>query len=187
MKINYLTTNKLKFKIAQNYFDKLPGVELVQQVFETPEIQAETCEQIAAYSAVFAAHQLGEPCVKMDAGFFIPALGGFPGPFVKYVNDWLSEEKYLALMSDEDDRSMYFEDVTAVAFADGTVKTFAKRYYGKMAEPGNYIPSKWPANSLFIPDGYEKPLGSMSSEEQEEYWKDGVLPEVVAYLSSHDS
>ena len=185
MKINYLTTNELKFKIAKNYFDELPDAELVQQTFETPEIQAETCEEIATYSALFAAKQLGEPCVKMDAGFFIPALGGFPGPFVKYVNNWLSEEKYLALMEYETDPSVYFEDATAVAFPDGTVKNFTKQYNGTIAEPGNYTSSKWPANSLFIPDGYDRPLGSMSDKEQEEYWKDGVWPEVAEFLSNN--
>lgn len=182
MKINYLTTNELKYKIAKNYFDKLPEIEPVQQTFETPEIQAETCEEIATYSALFAAKWLGEPCVKMDAGFFIPALNGFPGPFVKYMNEWLSEEKYLGLMEGETDRSAYFIDATAIAFPDGTSRVFTKEHYGRVAEHGDYIPSKWPANSLFIPDEYDKPLGSMSDAEQEEYWRDGVLPQVVTYL-----
>ena len=61
MKINYLTTNKLKYKIAKNYFDRLPEIELVQQTFEVPEIQAETCEEIAIHSALFAATRTGLP------------------------------------------------------------------------------------------------------------------------------
>jgi XTP/dITP diphosphohydrolase len=184
MKINHLTTNKLKFKIAQNYFAGLLEYELVQHSFDTPEIQSNSCEEIARYSAVFAAKAIDEPCIKMDAGFFIPALGGFPGPFVKYVNEWLSEEKYLALMEGETDRSMYFEDATVVAFPDGSSQSFVKKYTGRIAEPGNYTPSKWPANSLFIPDGYDQPLGSLSDEAQEDYWRDGVLPEVVEYLAN---
>lgn len=182
MKINYLTTNDLKFKIAQNYFDELEGYELVQHSFDTPEIQSDSCEEIARYSAVYAAQQLGEPCIKMDAGFFINALSGFPGPYVKYTNEWLSEEKLLALLEDETDRSCYFLDATVIGFPDGTSRSFTKKYTGTIATKGNYQPSKWPANSLFIPDGHDIPLGSMSDEEQEKYWHGGVLPEIIAYL-----
>lgn len=182
MKINYLTTNELKFKIAQNYFDKFDAYELVQQTFETPEIQDSSCEEIARYSAVYAAKVLGEPCVKMDAGFFIAALNGFPGPFVKYVNEWLDEEKILRLLEGELDRSAYFLDATALGFPDGSSHIFTRRFKGTIARPDNYQPSKWPANSLFIPDDYDVPLGSMSDTEQEEYWRDGVWADVVTFL-----
>ena len=184
MKINYLTTNELKFKIAQNYFDGLTGYELVQQQLETPEIQDESCEEVAKYSAIFGARELGEPCLKMDAGFYIPALGGFPGPFVKFINEWLTEEKILAMLDGEEDRTAYFLDATAVSLPDGSSRIFTKKYMGTIAEPGNYQPSKWPANSLFIPDGYSTPLASWSDEEQEKYWHGGVLPEIVEYLES---
>ncbi len=184
MKINYLTSNDLKFKIAQNYFDELEGYELVQHSFETPEIQSDTCEEIARYSAVFGARQIGEACLKMDAGLFISALNGFPGPYVKYVNDWLSEEKLLALLEGEPDRSAYFMDATVIGFPDGTSQVFTLKYPGTIATADNYSPSKWPANSLFIPDGHKVPLGSMSIEEQEAYWHGGVLPEIVTYLEN---
>lgn len=182
MKINYLTTNELKFKIAQNYFKNLKDHELVQHTMETPEIQDVSCEEIARYSAVYAANEIGEACVKMDVGFFINALGGFPGPFVKYVNDWLSEEKFMSLLENESDRSAYFLVATAIGFTDGTSKVFSRRFAGRIAEPDKYTPSAWPANSLFIPDGYDVPLGGMSREEQEEYWQDDVWSAVIEYL-----
>ena len=182
MKINYLTTNQLKLKIAQNYFDGLEGYELVQHSLETPEIQDTSCEEIARYSAVYAAKEIGEACVKMDVGLFINALGGFPGPFVKYVNDWLPEEKLMALLESESDRSVYFLVATAIGFPDGTSKVFSRKFMGQIAEPGNYTPSAWPANSLFIPDGHDIPLGMMSQEDQEAYWQDDVWPDVIAFL-----
>ncbi len=183
MKINYLTTNTLKFKIAKNYFDGLDEHDLVQYTFEAPEIQHESCEEIARYSAVYAAQQIGEPCVKMDAGFFITALNGFPGPFVKYVNDWLSEEKILALLDGESDRRAKFIDASAIGFPDGTSEVFVREFAGTIAERGEYQPSRWPANSLFIPYGYDIPLGSMSAEEQERYWHGGIWPELIEYLN----
>ena len=184
LKLNYITTNKLKFKIAQNYFNEMADVGLVQYAIDTPEIQSTSCEEIARQSAIFAAKEIGEPCVKMDAGFFIPVLNGFPGPFVKYVNDYLNEEKILKLLEDESDRSAYFLDTTAIGFPDGTSKIFVKKYTGYIAKAGEYTPSKWPANSLFIPEGYDKPLGSMTEKKQEEYWSGGMWSEIVEYLSA---
>lgn len=182
MKINYLTTNKLKFNLAKNYFSSLDNYELVQHTLEVPEIQHKSCEEIARYSAVYAAQEIGEPCVKTDVGFFIKALGGFPGPFVRYANEWLNEEKFLKLLEGEVDRTAYLLDATAIGFPDGSSKVFTKKHYGVIAKPGNYRVSSWPANSLFIPDGYDMPLGSMAAEEQEEYWGGGVWPEVTGYL-----
>lgn len=99
------------------------------------------------------------------------------------MNEWLSEEKILALLANEPDRSAYFLDATVIGFPDGASKVFRKEYHGTIAEPGNFQLSDWPANSLFIPNGYDVPLGSMSAEDQERYWHGGVWPEVVEYLS----
>lgn len=187
MKVNYLTTNELKFKIAKNYFDTTDDIELIQHAFDVPEIQSDSCGEVACYSAVYAAKELGEPCVKLDAGFFIDTLGGFPGPFVKYVNEWLDEEKYLALLEGTTNRAAYFLDATAVGFPDGTSRVFTKKYGGTIVENGHYIPSAWPANSLFIPDGYDEPLGAMPDLVQEKYWGDGLWAEVVEYLRAYEA
>jgi XTP/dITP diphosphohydrolase len=170
MKINYLTTNKLKFEIAKRFFDSTDGYELVQVSFQVPEIQDVSCEEIACQSAIYAAKELGEPCVVMDAGFFITALNGFPGPFVKYTNEWLSEKRLLRMLDENDDRTTYFLDALAVGFPDGTAKVFSHKTSGQLAKEGEYNPSKWPVNSLFIPDGHTTPLGSMSEQEQTDFW-----------------
>lgn len=180
--INYLTSNTLKFNIANNYFDSLKDYKLVQHTFETPEIQDISCEEVARQTAVFAAQKLGEPCIKLDVGFFIDALNGFPGPFVKQINEWLTEENLLAML-DNDNRDAYFMVATAIGFPDESSKVFTKIYKGKIARMGEYKPSNWPVNSLFIPEGYSIPLGSMSDYEQEKYWGDGAWGEVIEYLN----
>lgn len=171
MKINYLTSNQLKFKIAQQFFKDVPDVELVQHSFAVPEIQDSSCEVIAQDSAVYAAKQLGEPCVVMDAGLFIEALGGFPGPFVKYINEWLTEDQIVRLLADDDNRSAYFLDALAIGYPDGSAEVFSYKTPGTIAKPGQYEASKWPANSLFIPLGHSQPLGLMSENEQADFWQ----------------
>lgn len=170
MQINYLTSNSFKFKIAQEFFKTLEGYELIQHSFPTPEIQDFSCEVIAQESALFGAKELGEACITMDAGFYIEALKGFPGPFLKYVNEWLSEENILSMLKEQDSRSAFFVDALAIAFPDGSSKVFTHKTHGKLAKHGQYVPSNWPANSLFIPDGYDIPLGSMTENEQTFFW-----------------
>ena len=184
MKINYLTTNNLKFEIAKRFFNAIREYELVQLTHHIPEIQDTSCEEIARQSAIHAAQQIGEPCIVMDAGFFIPALNGFPGPFVKYVNEWISEERLLRMLDTNDNRAAYFTDALAVGFPDGTAEVFSHRTMGRLANKSEYRPSKWPANSLFIPDGHTIPLGSLSNEAQTDFWasQNENWPKLIAYL-----
>lgn len=187
MRINYLTTNSLKFEIARQLFDSINEHELVQHAFSVPEVQDASCEEIARQSAVFAAEKIGEPCVVTDAGFFIPALGGFPGPFVKYINDWISEEQLLRMLNESDDRTAYFTDALAIGFPDGTTQVFSYKTMGRLAKEGEYSPSKWPANSLFIPEGYSQPLGSLSDDEQARFWaeENQTWSRLVAFLGEN--
>jgi XTP/dITP diphosphohydrolase len=183
MKINFITTNKMKFEIAKAYFEKLSGdYELLQYEIDTPEIQHESVEEIARQSAIWAAKETGEPCIKMDVGFFINALNGFPGPFVKYANDWLTQEDFLALMEGKDDRSAYFEDATAIGYPDGTSEIFSLKNDGSISLSKDLTNNRWPANLLFIPTGHDSALGSMSDEDQNEYWGDGNWPKLVEFL-----
>ncbi len=186
MKVNYVTTNTMKFEVAQAYFDKLSDdYELVQYKIDTPEIQSTSTIDIARQSALWAAKETGEICIKMDAGFFINALKGFPGPFIKYVNDWLTQEEFLALLSNKDDRSAYFEDATAVAFPDGRSEVFSLKTYGSVSTQINPVSDKWPANLLFIPEGHTEALGFLSPEEQNKFWGDGNWPQVIQFLESY--
>jgi XTP/dITP diphosphohydrolase len=183
MKINFVTTNLLKFEIAEAYFKKLDGeYELVRYAAETPEIQDVSVEEIARQSALWAAKETKIPCITADFGGAIIALGGFPGPFVKYINDWLSQEDYLALLQNKSDRGAYLEDAMAIAYPNGESAVFSKKTHGLIAASADPENTKWPLNSLFIPQGCDRPLGKLSNEEQIEFWGDGLWPQIIDYL-----
>jgi len=173
----------MKFEIAQTYFEKISGdYELVQLAIDTPEIQDESVEEIARQSAVWAAKDTGEICIKMDVGFFIKALNGFPGPFVKYANDWLTQDDFLKLMEGKEDRSAYFEDATAIGYPDGVSEVFSLKNLGSIASVKDQVNTRWPANLLFVPEGYQYALGSMTDNEQNRYWGDGNWPRLIEFL-----
>lgn len=188
MKINFVTGNKLKFDIAAAYFAPLGDAFLLEQLtIDVPEIQAETVEEVAIASAQEAVKVACKPCIVSDAGLCIEAVNGFPGPFLRYANQWLGIDGFLNLLSTTDNRHAYFEDSLAVAFQNGEAKAFTRRQYGTIARAAVASPSGWAANDLFIPDGYDVPLGQLTHEQQVEFWGDGAWPDVVAYLQQYES
>lgn len=187
MKINFVTGNKLKFDIAAAYFVPLgDAFSLTQLIIEIPEIQAETVEEVAIAAAKEAVRMIGEPCIVSDAGLCIEALKGFPGPFLKYANQWLGTDGFLNLLQGTDNRHAYFEDTLAVALPNGEIKTFTRQRHGVIAMTAIETQADWAANELFIPDGYTVPLGRLTYEEQVSFWGDGCWPEVVSYLQGYE-
>ncbi len=65
--------------------------ELKTQAIDTPEIQSFSLEEIVKVKAEFAQKACGGPVVVEDVALHIAALGGFPGPFVKF---WHKEVGY---------------------------------------------------------------------------------------------
>lgn len=186
MQINFITTNNFKYQIAESFFGTL-GKEfrLVQHAIDTPEIQADSVEEIASQSALWVARATGESSVKMDVGFYIEALNGFPGPFVKYINEWLSQEDIITLMQGKNNRNAYFKDALAIAYPDGTTKVFLSKTNGTIAGTVDPDNTKWTMNSLFIPHGHSQTLGSMSDHEQAAFWNNGsTWVQLTEFLSA---
>ena len=187
MHINFVTGNKLKFDVAKAYFVPFGNAFVLKQLtINAPEIQAETVQEVAIYSAQEIVRQTGEPCIVSDVGLVIEALDGFPGPFLRYANQWLGIDGYLKLLAGEENRRAYFEDALALAFPDGTVQTFTRREYGHIAKMGEATKPGWAANDLFIPAGHDIPLGQLSHDEQVAFWGDGSWPDVVKYLQQRE-
>ncbi len=117
MKLTYVTRNKHKFENAQKFF--VPhGVELVQASLSIQEIQAHDGLEVAKHKAQSAWEMLHEPLFVNDASWSIPALNGFPGPYMKYVNEWFESNDFLQLMEGKEDRTVILKDV--IVYIDET-------------------------------------------------------------------
>src|SRR3989344_556765 len=110
--IIFVTGNKYKFRVAQKSLMG-SGFKLVQKKLETPEIQSDLVEEVSAFSAKWAANILKKPVVVSDGGCYIEALNGFPGPFIKYINKWLSAGDLLNLMKGKKNRRVFWRDCLA--------------------------------------------------------------------------
>jgi len=81
---------------------------------EKHEIQAEDLSKIASFAAEQAVDETGmKDVVAEDAGFFVDALNGFPGPYSSYVYRKLGVDGILRLLREGDRRDASFSCVVA--------------------------------------------------------------------------
>ncbi|MGZ0747548.1 non-canonical purine NTP pyrophosphatase [Haloparvum sp. AD34] len=112
--LRYVTTNPGKIREAEQY---LRDGSVEQLDFDYTEIQSDELGPIAAHGARQAYRRAGEPVIVDDAGMFVEALDGFPGPYSSYVEDTLGVERVWVLASDLEDRRASFRCV--LAYCDG--------------------------------------------------------------------
>lgn len=131
MEIVFATSNERKIIEAR---DTLADYDIsVRPIsLDIDEIQHANSSEIAkakARAAYAAAH---EPVVVSDTSWSIPALGGFPGGYMKDVSAWLQPEDWLALMARHKDRTILCHE--HLAYFDGTyLEHFATTYSGIIA------------------------------------------------------
>jgi len=170
--IFFITGNAHKFQIAQKALADA-GIELIQKELETPEIQSVSIEEIASFSAEWACDLLKEPVIVSDVGYYIEALNGFPGPFIKYINEWLNADDILRLMAGKENRNVMVKD--CLAYCEPSKKPilfcdFAKGYIAnKKGSKG-----RTSINEIFIPEGYEKTESDIPWDEMKKFWANNL-------------
>jgi XTP/dITP diphosphohydrolase len=169
----YITGNDVKFNVASQVFTNTEIV-LLQKNLSTPELQSKSVQEVAMYSADWASKELNQAVMVTDAGFYIEALNGFPGPFIKYVNEWFSAEDFINLMHDKTNRSIIIQDCLAYCQPNEKPIVFTGSYRGKLANK----PSRKCGTSieqLFIPEGFHVPISDIHVEEMISYWSNGEI------------
>jgi len=128
--INFATTNKEKLQIAQIVCLEA-NISIVPITLEIDEIQGEDPEIIVRDKALRAYEQFGKPIVVSDDTWDIKALKGFPGAYMKSVNQWFTPQDFLRLMDGVKDREVTLHQY--LAYTDGKVmKIFKNDLHGKI-------------------------------------------------------
>jgi len=136
----FVTGNVHKFHEARNVLSRF-GIATAMVNLETIEIQADAIKTVAQVSALDAAKKSGLPIFVEDAGLFINALNGFPGPYSNYVYRTIGIGGILKLLGKTKQRDAYFHSVVAFCDPRGKIKLlcFEGRVNGKITfeERGN--------------------------------------------------
>ena len=113
--IHFATSNRNKFLEAQSIMGEY-GVRLAFLGNRGVEIQSDSLEEIAKQSAIASSTTTRTAVIAEDAGLFVDALRGFPGPYSSFTFRTLGYEGILKLMERIPNRKTRF--VSAVAYCE---------------------------------------------------------------------
>lgn len=166
-KLYVVTKNRGKLREFRELIRESLRVKVEALNVEKVELQSESLEDIALYSALNAYMRFKKPLIVEDAGLFIEALNGFPGAYSSYVYKTIGVKGVLKLMEDVRDRRACFKSVVAFAFNEGL-----KLFTGVV----NGVISSTPRGSrgfgfdpIFVPEGSTKTFAEMTLREKNKY------------------
>lgn len=166
----FATGNIHKFHEARSVLSKY-NIAVAMLNLDTVEIQADNIETIAKASASDAARKSGLPVFVEDAGLFIKALNGFPGPYSNYVYRTIGTKGILKLMEKISQRNAYFHSVIAFCnpYEEKEPLCFQGRIDGKLTykERGK---QGFGFDPIFEPEaGNRETFAQMTTEEKNRY------------------
>ncbi|XP_009891206.1 PREDICTED: inosine triphosphate pyrophosphatase [Charadrius vociferus] len=122
---------------------------------EMPEYQGEP-DEISVQKCREAARQVRGPVIVEDTCLCFNALGGLPGPYIKWFLEKLKPEGLYKLLAGFEDKSAYA--LCTFAFSTGNpeepVKLFKGQTHGLIVEPRGPRDFGW--DPCFQPDGYNQ-------------------------------
>ena len=121
--VYFATGNKGKFIEAADVAARF-GITLKHMRIDKLEIQSNNLAEIASFAAMEAARSKRRPVVSEDAGFFVNALAGFPGPYSSYVFKTLGTGGILKLMEKRGDRRSFLPGLSCILHADVAPEVF---------------------------------------------------------------
>ncbi len=121
--VYFATSNMHKFEEARLLLGNY-GIAVVVLNVKSLEIQADDLEEIARTAVVHATKANNLPMIVEDAGLFIEALNGFPGPYSSFVFRKIGNEGVLKLMQNVANREAEFRSAVAFCTPDLQPKSF---------------------------------------------------------------
>jgi XTP/dITP diphosphohydrolase len=168
----FATGNINKFNEARHILSHY-GIAVGMLKLKGDEIQSESLQEIAEASVINAYKSCKLPIFVEDAGLFIDALSGFPGPYAAYVYKTIHNSGIIKLMDKEKQRKAKFESI--IAYCDGqtlcTPLSFHGEVQGKIASAERKEEGKsgFGFDPIFQPSGSAKTFAEMTIGEKNGY------------------
>jgi XTP/dITP diphosphohydrolase len=164
----FATGNIHKFNEARSILTGLDIAVGMLRLKDT-EIQSDSLMEIAQASAREVFKRCGLPVIVEDAGLFIDALNGFPGPYAAYAYKTIGNKGLLKLMKNVENRKAVFQ--SAIAYCDSEAKVpvvFEGEAEGEITvnERSGRGKSGFGFDPIFQPDGSAKTFAEMTLEEK---------------------
>jgi non-canonical purine NTP pyrophosphatase (RdgB/HAM1 family) len=176
----FITGNEKK---AQ-YLSTLLGLPVRRVSAELDELQTTDIQKLIQHKAKQAYDIIKSPVLVEDQGLVFTALGGLPGPFIKFFVEDTGQEACCRMLDGFSDRSAVAESI--FAYYDGEVlTTFTSSLKGAIAQsPKGEGGFGW--DPIFIPEGYTKTRSELTEKEDHEvYLKIKPIAKVREFLTSN--
>ena len=138
---------------------------MVSQSVDLPELQGEI-EDICKKKCLEAAKIVQGPVLVEDTCLCFNALGGLPGPYIKWFLEKLGPEGLSKLLTGWEDKTA--TAICTIAYSSGDqnedVILFQGQTTGKIVEPRGTRIFGW--DPCFLPDGYDQTYAEMPKSEK---------------------
>jgi XTP/dITP diphosphohydrolase len=168
----FATGNINKFNEAKSILSRY-GFAVGMLRLKGDEVQSESLKEIAQKSVINAYKRCRLPIFVEDAGLFIDALSGFPGPYAAYVYHTIHNSGILKLMENLNDRNAKFQSV--IAYCDDQTPCEPICFEGEsqgeitIAERKELGKSGFGFDPIFQPANSTKTFAEMTIEEKNGY------------------
>lgn len=126
--IIFATGNKRKITEARRAFENTV-FQITPMSVEIDEIQHRNPTDITIAKARAAYEVIQHPLVVQDTSWSIPALGGFPGGYMKDIAEWWQAQDWMSIMAPYKDRRIICHE--HVVYFDGrSIHHFEASYEG---------------------------------------------------------
>ncbi|KAG8555845.1 hypothetical protein GDO81_017835 [Engystomops pustulosus] len=159
----FVTGNAKKLEeVIQILGDKFP-CKLVAKKIDLPEYQGEP-DEISIQKCKEAARQVQGPVIVEDTCLCFNALGGLPGPYIKWFLDKLKPEGLHRMLAGFEDKSAYALCTFAYSTGqpDEPVLLFRGKTLGQIVSPRGPRDFGW--DPCFQPDGFEQTYAELPKE-----------------------
>lgn len=179
-KVTFITGNQGKADFLARHL----GHPLEHRKLDLDEIQSLDLEEVTAHKAKQAFEMVGSPVLVEDVALEFAALGGLPGPFVKWFEKMLGLSGMCKLLGDN--RRAVAKVCFAYCDKNGT-RFFHGELHGRIAQNPKGS-NGFGFDPIFIPDTSDKRLAEMTDEELKKYSlrTTTVYPKIRQFLASID-
>ena len=168
----FATANINKFNEARTILGGY-GIAVGMLKLKGDEIQSDSLTEIASKSVQNAYKSIRLPVFVEDAGLFIEALSGFPGPYAAYVYKTIHNSGILKLMKDTENRKATFQSVIAYSDDQNTDNPicFSGESKGAITDVERRAEGKsgFGFDPIFQPVGSDRAFAEMTITEKNQY------------------
>lgn len=149
---------------------------------EKPELQSEDICEIAKTAAKVCTERIGKPVVVEDSALAIEALGGFPGPYTRYIYERIGNSGLVKLMQGKKNRQCWYKSAIGYCEPGKEPLCFLGVEEGKISEKEKGK-GGWGQDPIFIPKGKSRTYGELKKKSDVNLFRKEAIEKLKDFLT----